>query len=549
MTRNSSVRCIEDLSNEIFYNEIFEYLEDYDIYQSFSNLNLRFQNLLSGLRLRLKINIFDLSKQEKSIEKSNGNLNAIENQVLNDFSFHYYIESLCSIDVKSNDIEEQLLILRTILQICSLKISIKGEFKCLTSLYKSIFQMSSLKYVKISYDQYNPYIPLPFAQKNQSSAIEHLDIDHSCRVLNLMAMLSYTPHLSRLTCRGLVDYDPCLDRMIVAVPKLTYISIRTYLTCFDEFEILMKTIANKVQLLRVNIPIGKGYLNARRWERLITRSMPNLNRFYLQYYEACDEYFRDQNYCPLVRDFRSAFWIDRGWICRLSFIIAGTFSRQMLFRITPLRKMSNELMILNDFSPDTLARELCLSARIVIKENAFDCCPRLVLHDIIPSFSFIQFTHLSLQRDGFHVKDFLKLLSLLTHLESIELKSLLLMRQTNFSPEEENLLNTLPRINKIIRVTILSATELIQVQFLINLCPRVQQLEIHCTDAIDITMLAQLVLTKNCRAIPHLTSLRLWTPNISARRVDRLLKMVASKKESSGYTIKHLVDQVWITWK
>ena len=75
---SSSVRCIEDLSNEIFYNEIFEYLEDYDIYQSFSNLNYRFQNLLSGLSLRLKINISDLSKQEKSIEKSNGNVNAIE---------------------------------------------------------------------------------------------------------------------------------------------------------------------------------------------------------------------------------------------------------------------------------------------------------------------------------------------------------------------------------------------------------------------------------------------------------------------------------------
>ena len=213
------------------------------------------------------------------------------------------------------------------------------------------------------------------------------------------------------------------------------------------------------------------------------------------------------------------------------------------------RKLSNELVTLNDFSTDKFARELCLSARIVIKENAFDYCPRLALRDIIPSFSFIQFTHLNLQRDGFHVKHFLKLLSLLTHLESIELKSLLLMRQTNFSPEEENLLNTLPRINKVIRVTILLATELIQVQFIINLCPRVQQLEIHCTNAIDITMLAQLILTKNCRAIPHLTSLRLWIPNISSRRVNRLLQMVTSIKESSGYTIKHLVDQIWITWK
>ncbi len=37
----------ENLSNELFY-EIFDYLDGYDIYKSFSNLNSHFNNLLNS---------------------------------------------------------------------------------------------------------------------------------------------------------------------------------------------------------------------------------------------------------------------------------------------------------------------------------------------------------------------------------------------------------------------------------------------------------------------------------------------------------------------
>ena len=51
----------ENLSNEIIY-EIFDYLDMYDIYQGFMDLNSRFQNLLMYSSLPLKINMKYLSK-------------------------------------------------------------------------------------------------------------------------------------------------------------------------------------------------------------------------------------------------------------------------------------------------------------------------------------------------------------------------------------------------------------------------------------------------------------------------------------------------------
>ncbi|CAF5126517.1 unnamed protein product, partial [Rotaria sp. Silwood1] len=53
--------CLEDSANEILY-EIFEYLDGYDIYKGFYNLNNRFQNLAINSNILTKINISTISK-------------------------------------------------------------------------------------------------------------------------------------------------------------------------------------------------------------------------------------------------------------------------------------------------------------------------------------------------------------------------------------------------------------------------------------------------------------------------------------------------------
>ena len=51
-----SITCIEDMSNELFY-EIFDYLDGYNIYKTFSNLNIRFQHLTNSSSLLFKISL------------------------------------------------------------------------------------------------------------------------------------------------------------------------------------------------------------------------------------------------------------------------------------------------------------------------------------------------------------------------------------------------------------------------------------------------------------------------------------------------------------
>jgi hypothetical protein len=56
-----SINCIENLSNELFY-EIFDYLDGIHIYQALSNLNHHFQQLLNSSFLLFKITYSSLGE-------------------------------------------------------------------------------------------------------------------------------------------------------------------------------------------------------------------------------------------------------------------------------------------------------------------------------------------------------------------------------------------------------------------------------------------------------------------------------------------------------
>ncbi|CAF4388605.1 unnamed protein product, partial [Rotaria sordida] len=57
------ISSIENLSNELF-NEIFDYLDGIDIYLAFSNLNHRFQQLLTSSSILYKIELIHISSKE-----------------------------------------------------------------------------------------------------------------------------------------------------------------------------------------------------------------------------------------------------------------------------------------------------------------------------------------------------------------------------------------------------------------------------------------------------------------------------------------------------
>ncbi|CAF5168493.1 unnamed protein product, partial [Rotaria sp. Silwood1] len=188
-----------DLSNEVFY-EIFEYLDACEIYYAFSNLNYRFQQLINSSLLLLKLKLDDSQSEEIFINNyqqilhlnkgqifsihlwSSENTNQIISIFTIDSSFNC-LESLVFYTIESNVLISLLPTLTCLPRLFSLTIETWSNIKDLGNIYRLIFNLPKLKYIKfkaIESNNFDIIISLPIATNEQISSIEYLIMDHHC---------------------------------------------------------------------------------------------------------------------------------------------------------------------------------------------------------------------------------------------------------------------------------------------------------------------------------------------------------------------------------
>jgi hypothetical protein len=344
-----SITYIEDISNEIFY-EIFDYLDGCEIYQSFSNLNHRFQHILSSSALQFKINISSfldidipyncmkiISQQRHQIISLRLMYNRFLTLMNFDSSFSR-LESLTLIGIKSDDLFQHLSVLSLLPRLISLILCVGRNLKVFHDMYSLIFNLPILKYIKISSEAYEPFIPLPIATNNQFSSIEYLIINHSCSLNDLISILSYTHRLNHLTCRELIrSNENITQKATINLPNLTYISILECYLIFDILEPFIKKISSQLQVLRINTYWYASYLDANRWERLISEYMPYLREFSLQHHEFIDDDFEITENHKRINQFISSFWISHQYIFELAIDVNDWSWSEIIYSIHPYR--------------------------------------------------------------------------------------------------------------------------------------------------------------------------------------------------------------------
>ncbi|CAF1319666.1 unnamed protein product [Adineta steineri] len=200
----------EDLPNEVIY-DIFDYLDFYHVYQSFYNLNTRFQSYFLESNVPRKSNLFLMSKtifnryNEDIILSNRQQIHTlrISNYFMfekKSFSFSYQtsLRTLIIENIKSTDVKVILRQLTSLSNLTSLSISTLNAIRNINSFYAQIFRLSTLKYLKLLVGRKYPKFISPITI-NKHTSIEYLIFDHGMDLNELIALLSNTPCLRHLS--------------------------------------------------------------------------------------------------------------------------------------------------------------------------------------------------------------------------------------------------------------------------------------------------------------------------------------------------------------
>ena len=194
---------------------------------------------------------------------------------------------------------------------------------------------------------------------------------------------------------------------------MTYIRIKRLHVDFGEFERLMMKISSQVQVLQISHDYRTAYLNAERWEDLITKHMPHLrgrNQFFDTTIQVYNASVLLQYILPFI--FRQS-WFDHQE-CKENSLYSERSMSQTLTKdwIVPSRKN-------NDNSSSQLNPRIqlsiigCLSDR---NESLIDELKSLLVA--------VQFTCLRLCCEPVSIGMLIIIINLLPNLDSLKLSSL-----------------------------------------------------------------------------------------------------------------------------
>ncbi|CAF2865435.1 unnamed protein product [Rotaria sp. Silwood2] len=583
---NLSITSFEQLSNELLY-EIFDYLDGYDIYKGFSKLNIRFHNLISFSSLPLKINFS--KKSQPTLEHCCRNviipnkhrllsLHLDSHSIIHNFFIHCYIDSsfnhLQSIILSGFSDYKILMILfylNSLPCLSSLTIELEDDsYYNISDIYQIIFRLPCLKFNKMSllnYDELNISIPISINQK--FSIIEHLILNHDCNIDELTSILSHTPQLRHLTCQHVVETDEIVNKeILLTLSNLIHVSFVECSVKFDILEKFIKKISSQLKVWHLNTFEETAYLDANRWRRLITNHIPHLCKFYFNHHMSINNNDIFPN-CESINQFTSIFCTKRQWFFEFKDQL-DTF----VYSIYPYRKTwynHYEYEQFDVYSDGNIHQQtskfidiscqqettnsFIQSIQLTIENHAFAVWYPSYTDHMKPCLLAVKFTHLKIHCNDTPIDMLIELIHLMPNLQSLEVLSLPLVNLTDLSRENTEMLLLVSINNKITKVKFDKMVEINQIHFLMNLCPRMQYLEIGYTTENNLENIVGSISMNNTTHILYLCGLCLYVSDANEKTIQRLHSIIDFErlfhpvKAFCDYTIRRIGDKIYLKWK
>ncbi|CAF4720227.1 unnamed protein product [Rotaria sp. Silwood1] len=551
-----NITTLENLSNELIY-EIFEFLNNHHAFQAFYDLNQRFQNLFLNSNLLIKINISSIPKSKlqhylthiikpyayriELFRLSNPfidpclllllimkNLTQVTTLILNNIE-SIYIEQIVN-NLSSLPVLSSLTI-----------ISIDTIQNHKNIIYNKIFRLPKLKYCQILIEllQYSKSLSVA---TNEFSTVEHLIINHEISIDQLLILLSYVPQLRRLSIGNLKE--PKINRTkkgSINLNYLTNVSLKLNNLNFNDFEILVTNYFRQIQVLTIALQCigfyGNSiqYLNADRWEQLISTHMLNLRIFDFQLsYRILDSNRERQEFETLINKFNSTFWIEHQWFFdhhyhQMTWSNTAIFCSRNPYSTNMIKKSIDNF-------PNATKLTFC---------ETFEVSRDLIAMDLNRFLPLQQLTKLTIECHHFSFEQLIELLQFTPNVHVLKLDSILLYRTDSVSIQQNELSKLVSNMNTITKVTISKEITLEKIQLLTTVFPRMEYLTINLYKQ-DLQPIAQFLLSKSNNNTRYLSSLC-----ISKQRNDlmTILKtLIKSKKLLHDYTLKVINRKLYLWW-
>lgn len=331
-----SIVSIENLSNEIFY-EIFDYLDFSHTYEAFSNLNIRFQQLINSTSLLVRFFVphrprFDMDYYCKHIIIPNRHrfisLRNLTSRLLKTLVTHCVIdesfsrlENVTFYGLLINELLPVLPYLKSLPCLASLTISLNDFDDSdidLHGIYRVIFGLPALKYNNLDVSAPILSASNAFEINERFSTIEYFTMAHPCTPDGLASVLRHTPRLRHLTCASLYYMQDAVESDVpLILPNLTYLWIYYCAVPFDEFERFIERSFSQLRVFRINTFSNENYIDPDRWKPLILQNMPHLRRFHFTYDVKWNADFVDHHFDSFIHHFSSPFWVKRDFMIEL----------------------------------------------------------------------------------------------------------------------------------------------------------------------------------------------------------------------------------------
>ncbi|CAF0994593.1 unnamed protein product [Adineta steineri] len=547
---------MENLSNEIYY-EIFDYLDGCDIYQSFSNLNHRFQQLLNSSSLLYKLK-FHFKTDDLFMNKYQYIKYLNRNQILSlnlsskihidqffsSFNINSLFYQLRSISLEYVKSETLVILLKDSIHLpclTSLNIQSYDELLDLSQIYLLIFSLSKLKYLTISSNGFKDSLELPaYSTENhhEMSSIEHLNIDHHVTFKELSTIISYLPKLYDLEFVHEIEDDSTVELITYdELSKLTKISMTISDLNFNEMYIFLTKLPSTLKIFKFILwKIDINYLDFEMWQDLIEEYFPQLDKFYFNYNAGCSD--EDEwifNGC-MLNEFISPFWINR----RLSVEI----SRDQNFisiKMKSYKKRWYEIIAINEkFNMNT---STLLSIQYIPDEDKY---LKFLFEEIEWITDFATIHHLEITKP-FFIGILNKIFDILPYLDSLKISSIILPTVTLLDDDELDQFENIAIYNSITKVYLEKMNTFDDVHFLLDLFPRLNYLQIGFQSDIDIQLFFQVIFMKIINKDDYnIRSLAITIPTADDQMVNKIQDLIQIKNLLFNYKITRTNDTIFL---